>query len=75
MCIASGIWLATMWSMFPQIEQYSPGTQIQLIIGFVLMVLAIPVALVALVHSTLALRAAYAASPKQKPLQQVQVQD
>lgn len=68
-CIACGSWLMAMWDLIPRISIFDPGIQSILLLGFVMMVLAIVVALFGLVCSTVALKAAYATAPKQKPLQ------
>lgn len=74
LCIISGIWLIAIWSLFPRINLYYSGTQTQLLLGFVMMLLATIIALFALMRGSLALRGVYAASPKQEPLQQVHEQ-
>jgi hypothetical protein len=53
-CIAIGVWLVDLWVVFPLFDF---GLLIQLLLGFVLMVVATATALVALVRSTITLRA------------------
>lgn len=60
-CIDTGLWLANQWDVLPQINLSSPGMPVQLLLGFVVMVFATVTALVALVRSTVALRAVPAA--------------
>jgi DNA-binding PadR family transcriptional regulator len=70
LCIVCGVWLVAIWNLFPRINLYYPGTQTQLLLGFIVMVLTTMTAFFALVRSTLALRAVYVAPSKQDPLQQ-----
>lgn len=60
-CIDTGVWHVNEWDVLPQINLSSPGMPVQLLFGFVMMVLATVTALVALVRSTVALRAVSAA--------------
>ena len=70
LCSVCGVWLVAIWNLFPRINLYYPGTQTQLLLGFIVMVLTTMTTLFALVCSILALRAVYAALSKQEPLQQ-----
>jgi hypothetical protein len=64
-CLLTGVWLVDLWDVLPLLNPVLPGMPVRLVFGFVIMVVATAIALVALVRSTLALRAASAASPKQ----------
>lgn len=65
-CIASGAWLVAIWDLFPRINLYYPGTQTQLLVGFIMMVLASMSAFFALIRGSRALRAMYAANLPQR---------
>ena len=56
-CVDTGVWLVDQWDVLQQINLSSPSMPVQLLLGFVVMVLATVTALVALVRSTVALRA------------------
>lgn len=58
-CILTGVWLVGLYGMLPLSNSEFPGMSIQLLLGFVIMVVSIVIALVALVRSMVALREAY----------------
>lgn len=60
-CILTGVWLVDLWDVFPLLNSGFPDIPVQLVLGFVMMVVASVTALVALVRSTVALRAVSAA--------------
>jgi len=49
-CIASGAWLVAICELFPQINLYFPGTQTQLLLGFIMMVIASTIAFFLLIR-------------------------
>jgi DNA-binding PadR family transcriptional regulator len=57
-CIATGAGLIALWNMLPQLNDFSLGMSFLPLIGFITMVVATVIALIALVRSTLTLRAA-----------------
>jgi len=61
-CIATGVWLVDLWDVLPLLNLSYPGMPVQLLLGFVMMVVAIVTALVALVRTTVTLRAVSAAT-------------
>jgi hypothetical protein len=56
LCSVCGVWLVAIWNLFPRLNLYYPGTQTQLLLGFIVMVLTTLMAPFALVRSILALR-------------------
>jgi hypothetical protein len=63
--MATGAWLMDLWDVLPMLNSGFPGMPIQLILGFLMMVVAIMIALVAFIHGIFAQRALDGASPKQ----------
>lgn len=57
-CIATGAGLIALWNVLPQLNGFSLGMSFLQLIGFITMVVATVIALIALVRSTLTLRAA-----------------
>lgn len=60
-CIATGAGLIALWNVLPLLNEFSLGMSFLQLLGFIMMVVASVIALVALVRSTLRLRAASAA--------------
>lgn len=69
-CIATGAWLVHLWKVLPLLNDFFPGMSVQLQLGFVMMVVAIVTALVALVRSTVTLKAVSAAPDNTSSLPQ-----
>lgn len=61
-CMTSGMGLVAIWNLLPQLNLVYPGFPITLVMGFVIMVCATVIALIALVRSTFVLRAVLSAS-------------
>lgn len=66
-CIIIGVWLVNLWNVFPLLDSSFPDLPVYLVLGFVMMVVAIVTALVALTRTMVALRAMSAAFPKPQP--------